>query len=86
MGVVQLAENGEPVISYQSTSIRPLASTVKILIAVEYAMQVEENKIQKDQKVSLDNLNRFYLKNTDGGAHEAWLDAMKQNDSIKIMK
>ena len=77
------AENGVPVITYQSTITRPLASTVKILIAIEYAMQVEENKIQKDSKVSLDELNRFYIKNTDGGAHEAWLDAIKRDGGIE---
>lgn len=78
-----LAENGEPVITYHSTDIRPLASTVKILIALEYAMQVEENKIQKDQRIPLEDLNRFYWKNTDGGAHEAWLEAVKQNGGIQ---
>ena len=78
-----LAENGDPVITYQSTFIRPLASTVKILIALEYAMQVEENKIQKDLTIPLDDLNRFYLKNTDGGAHEAWLEALKQDGGIQ---
>ena len=78
-----LAENGEPVITYQSTFIRPLASTVKILIAVEYSMQIEESKIQQEQRISLNDLNRFYLKNTDGGAHEAWLDAMKQDGGIQ---
>ena len=76
-----LAENGEPVVTYQSTIIRPLASTVKILIAIEYAMQVEENKIQKDQRVSLDELNYFYL-NSDG-SHEAWLDVMKRDGGIQ---
>lgn len=81
-----LAENGEPVITYQSTFIRPLASTVKILVAVEYAMQVEENIIQKEQMIPLDDLNRFYLKDTDGGAHEAWLDALKQDGGIQNNK
>ena len=78
-----LAENGEPVVTYQSTITRPLASTVKILIAIEYAMQVEENIIQRDSKVSLDELNRFYVKNTDGGAHKAWLDELKQVGGIE---
>lgn len=77
------AENGEPVITFQSTVRRPLASTVKILIAVEYAMQVEENKIQKDQSIPLGDLNRFYWKNTDGGGHEAWLEAVKQDRGIQ---
>ncbi|MEK5184850.1 serine hydrolase [Solibacillus sp. FSL W7-1324] len=77
------AENGEPLITYQSTVIRPLASTVKILIAVEYAMQVDEDKLQKDRKISLNELNRYYFKNTDGGGHEAWLEALKQDGGIQ---
>ena len=77
------SENGAPVVTYQSTITRPLASTVKILIAIEYAMLIEENKIQTDSKVSLDELNRFYVKNTDGGAHEAWLDELKRVGDIE---
>lgn len=78
-----LAENGEVAVAYESDIKRPLASTVKILIALEYAMQVEENKLQKDMLVSLDELSKFYLKNSDGGAHEAWLEAMQQSNNIQ---
>ena len=46
-------------------------------------MQVEENQLQKDMLVSLDDLSKFYLKNSDGGAHEAWLEVMKQNNKIQ---
>lgn len=46
-------------------------------------MQVEENQLQKDMLVSLDDLSKFYLKNSDGGAHEAWLEAMKQSNKIQ---
>ncbi len=78
-----LAENRTPLITYQSDIVRPLASTVKILIAVEYAMQVDTNIIQRNHTVSLDELNRYYLKNSDGGAHEAWLSTMKSEGKIK---
>lgn len=78
-----LSENGEPIITYQSDVIRPLASTVKIIIALEYAMQVEENIVKKDQTVSLDELKRFYLKNSDGGGHEAWLNTMESDGKIQ---
>ncbi|MGN7476300.1 serine hydrolase [Solibacillus silvestris] len=78
-----VAENGMPFIAYHSDVVRPLASTVKILIAVEYAMQVDANTIQKNDTVSLEELNRFYLKNSDGGAHEAWLNIMKSDGKIK---
>ena len=78
-----VTENGEELISYQADVVRPLASTVKILIAVEYAMQVEEGILTPDQPVSIDDLNLHYYENTDGGAHEAWLDALGDEDRIR---
>ena len=41
----------------------------KIVIAIEYAKQVAEGKIRKDEKISLKELEKYYVKNTDGGAH-----------------
>lgn len=78
-----LSENGEPIITYQSDVIRPLASTVKIIIALEYAMQVEENIVKKDDPVSLDELKRFYLKNSDGSGHETWLNVMESEGKLQ---
>jgi|GEM_PF-207798 len=78
-----VAENGEELITYQSDIVRPLASTVKMLIAVEYAMQIHAGIITKDSPVSLDNLKRLYIKNTDGNAHEDWLKTMSSEGKIK---
>lgn len=78
-----LAENGVELITYQSDVVRPLASTVKILIAAEYAMQIDTGQLNKDSTVPLADLNRYYLKNSDGGAHEEWLKAMQSEDKIK---
>lgn len=50
----------------------------KIVIAIEYAKQVAEGKIRKDEKISLKELEKYYVKNTDGGAHPAWLDDVKR--------
>ncbi|UBH15102.1 class A beta-lactamase-related serine hydrolase [Macrococcus armenti] len=77
-----VAENGEELITYQSDVVRPLASTVKILIAVEYAMQVEEGILNKESYVPLDKLKKFYYKGTDGNAHEAWLKTMEDEGKI----
>ncbi|MEK4426190.1 serine hydrolase [Solibacillus sp. FSL K6-1523] len=71
-----VAENGMEFITYQSDIVRPLASTVKMLVAVEYAMQVDAGILSKDSTVSLDSLNRLYYKNSDGNGHESWLEAM----------
>ncbi|KAA0948708.1 D-alanyl-D-alanine carboxypeptidase [Sporosarcina sp. ANT_H38] len=78
-----LAENGVTLITYQSDVVRPLASTVKILIAAEYAMQIDAGQLNKDSLVPLEDLNRYYLKNSDGNAHEEWLNAMQSEGKIK---
>lgn len=78
-----VAENGVQIITYQSDIVRPLASTVKILIAVEYAMQIDSGKLTKDRSVSIHDLNRYYYKNTDGNAHENWLTAMDREGKVK---
>ncbi|GGA77196.1 serine hydrolase [Ornithinibacillus halotolerans] len=69
--------DGETVINKQGDVKRPLASTVKAVIAIEYVNQVVEGKIDPEEWVSLEKLDKFYLANTDGGAHPAWLDEMK---------
>ena len=76
------AKNGKTLVTYQAEKRRPLASTVKIILAVEYAEQIVAGKIDPQQKVSLDEPNRFYLKNTDGGAHSAWLEKMEEDNRI----
>ena len=78
-----LAENGVELITYQSDVVRPLASTVKILIAAEYAMQIDAGQLNKDSSVSLADLKRYYLKNSDGNAHEEWLNTMQSEGKIK---
>lgn len=78
-----VAVNGEEFITFQSDVVRPLASTVKILIAVEYAMQVDEGILNKDSYVSLEDLNQYYYKGSDGNAHEEWLKALKRDGKIK---
>ncbi len=59
------AKNGQKVM--------PLASTVKIIVAIEFARQASENLIDIGEQVALQELDRYYLKGTDGGAHESWL-------------
>lgn len=78
-----VAENDVQIVTYQSDVVRPLASTVKMLIAVEYATQINAGILTKDSSVSLDDLNRYYSKNTDGNAHENWLTEMDRKGKVK---
>lgn len=65
-------------------NLMPLASTMKILIAIEFAKQVSGKKIQKDGYVALKELDKYYLPNTDGGAHPKWISYERSLQHIKI--
>ena len=58
----------------------PLASTVKTIIAIEFAQQVSSGKINPADEVPLGELARFYIPDTDGGAHPAWLKHVQEKN------
>lgn len=76
-------ENGETKINLRSSDMMPLASTVKIMVAMEYAYQVVEGKIDGEARISIKELEKYYLPGLDGGAHEAWMDNVKRNSFVK---
>lgn len=80
---ITLIRNGTVIANQRSDEMRPLASTVKIIIAIEYAIQASENRINPDSVIALEELNRFYFQGSDGGAHPAWL-AEIEGDSATI--
>lgn len=63
-------------------NLLPLASTVKIIIAIEYARQAANGKIDPLQEVSLEDLDVFYIPKTDGGAHEAWIASLNKKEKM----
>ena len=70
--------------------LMPLASTVKIMVAIEFAKQAAQHVINEETQVALKELDKYYLPNTDGGAHEAWLAYAKNkqlihNDSVSLL-
>ena len=72
------------------SKLMPLASTMKILVAVEFAKQVGDGLLFKNSPVALDELDKYYLPNTDGGAHPNWVEYEKKNahisnDSIRLI-
>ncbi|GLR17234.1 serine hydrolase [Portibacter lacus] len=74
---IKLKRNGEVVVDRNSNSMMPLASTVKMIIAVEYAEQAAQGLIDPDEIVTIDQLDNYYVKYTDGGAHMAWFKSLK---------
>lgn len=68
-----MIKNGVEKISYNSEAKMPLASTVKLIIAIEFARQLATKKLDKNELVTLEELNKFYIPGSDGNAHKNWL-------------
>lgn len=78
-----IKRNGEVLTSINENKKLPLASMAKIVIAVEFAKQVSEGKISRDEQISLHELEKYYVKDTDGGAHPNWLEDAKARELVK---
>jgi D-alanyl-D-alanine carboxypeptidase len=74
-------ENGRPIISYRTDQKMPLASVLKIMIAIEFIRQTKSGQISPDQTVALDQLDRYYIPLSDGGAHQDWLKEIQRGQS-----
>ena len=86
---IYLIRNDKVILAHNENKLMPLASTVKIIIALEYANQVSKNVISKEEPIDLNELNKFYLPNTDAGAHNGWLKEVAskqliQNNSVSL--
>jgi D-alanyl-D-alanine carboxypeptidase len=61
----------------------PLASTVKMMVAIEFAKQAGSDIINENSFVALGELNKYYLPDTDGDAHPDWLQYEKEKGHVK---
>lgn len=65
----------------------PLASTVKFIIAIEFAEQASNGTLDTQEKILKSDLLNYYVPNTDGGAHEKWSNSdetLEYGDSIPL--
>lgn len=79
---VYITRNDTAIARLNENKMMPLASTVKILVAIEFAQQSTHEMINENSTVSLAELDKYYIPNTDGGAHEAWLEYAKKTKAI----
>ena len=70
--------NEKNLVSINSDEVIPLASMMKLMIAVEFAKQSADGTIKADQKIPLSDLEAYYLKDTDGSAHPDWTHYLKE--------
>lgn len=83
---LSISHNGNKLANINENEPLPLASTMKIIVAIEYARQAAEGRINPDQQVSLKELEKYYFPKTDGGAHEAWIKELKNGKNEDISK
>ena len=85
-----LRKNDTVVAYLNEDKLMPLASTVKIIVAIEFAKQAAHNIFNENAKIPLSELDKYYLPNTDGSAHPNWIDYERKNgniinDSVKLI-
>jgi len=78
---IKLLRNGEIITDHASDRLMPLASTVKIIVAIEYAKRAADGRLDPDEIISFDQLDNFYIPKTDGGAHMAWFKSISKKIS-----
>lgn len=87
---IYLTQNDSVMAHLNENKMMPLASTVKIMVAIEFAKQAAQKIFEENMLVPLSELDRYYLPNTDGDAHPNWLAYEKKmghikNDSISVL-
>lgn len=85
-----LRKNDTVIAKLNEDRLMPLASTVKIIVAIEFAKQAAHNIFNENERIPLSELDKYYLPNTDGGAHPRWINYEKNlrnisNDSVKLI-
>ncbi|HUZ58071.1 MAG TPA: serine hydrolase [Hanamia sp.] len=86
-----LIKNDSVIAHLNENKMMPLASTAKIIIAIEFAKQASHNLFDENKLIPLSELNKYYIPNTDGNAHPNWINYERQkgnifNDSISLIE
>lgn len=68
-----ITRNQTELVSINPDITMPLASTVKIIVAIEFARQASKNIIDVNKYIPNEQLLNYYLEGTDGGAHKLWM-------------
>lgn len=80
---IYVSRNDTVISALNENRTMPLASTFKILVAIEFAKQAAAEIIDKDRYVALSELDKYYLANTDGNAHPGWIAYEKTKNHIR---
>ncbi|MED1122113.1 serine hydrolase [Bacillus atrophaeus] len=79
-----ITRNQTELISINPNITMPLASTVKIIVAIEFTRQASENIIDVNTSIPNEKLLKYYLEGTDGGAHKLWIEKFNDKPSYTL--
>lgn len=77
VGYTTSEDSSAPSIEYLPEEPTPLASTKKIVVLAAYAREVSEGNLDPDEEIPVSEWEKYYLPNTDGGAHS---EALRELD------
>ena len=80
---VCVVQNDTVFVAGNADRVMPLASTVKIIIGIEYARQAAAARIDAAEMVDTAELDKYYIPDTDGGAHPDWMKEMRTKGLLK---
>jgi D-alanyl-D-alanine carboxypeptidase len=80
---IHVLYNNRVLISQHADTVMPLASAVKTIIAIEFAYSAAYALIDTAARIDTLELDRFYVPETDGGAHAAWMDHMREHKLLQ---
>lgn len=79
-----ITRNQTELVSINPDITMPLASTVKIIVAIEFARQASKNIIDVNTSIPNEQLLKYYLEGTDGGAHKLWINKFNNKPSYTL--
>lgn len=80
---VYITKNDTVVARLNENKLMPLASTVTMLVAIEFAQQSTHEQINENTFVPVADVEKFYIPFIDSAAFNTWLDKAKAGNEIK---
>jgi D-alanyl-D-alanine carboxypeptidase len=80
---VYITQNDTVIARLNENKLMPLASTVTMLVAIEFAQHSTHELINENAYVELTELEKFYLPFIDSTGYNAWLGYIKAHNEIK---
>ncbi len=80
---IYVTQNDTAVVRLNENKLMPLAGSVMILVAIEFAQQSAHSVVNENAYVNLQDIEKYYIPDTDGGAYPAWVEYAKAKKEVK---